>query len=191
MTKRNCQLRTSSSSSRVNLSAHVLVNIIIMSMYLGAIIPMRELEQYIGELYSQGKENTITFYIYPGRDDRYTLYLDDDGLSRDAETKKKYRLTEISHKGVNNGQQVRVKRVHDKYKPVETYYYIGLLGTVNPKSVKIGVLALEKKVEENDEASSKALAESKVDGYYYNSYLKTTYIKIFDTKVDLTLDILF
>ncbi|KAK3739019.1 hypothetical protein QZH41_010476, partial [Actinostola sp. cb2023] len=69
------------------------------AMYVreGAIIPTRMLEQYIGELYSQGKENTITFNIYPGRSSKYTLYLDDDGVTRDAEMDLKYRLTEISH----------------------------------------------------------------------------------------------
>ena len=41
----------------------------------GAIIPFRELEQYIGELYSQGKINPITFNIYPGRDSSYLFIL--------------------------------------------------------------------------------------------------------------------
>ena len=66
----------------------------------GAIIPKRELEQYIGELHSAGKENPITFIIYPGRDSTYTLYLDDDGVTSKAETKDEYRLTTISHQGL-------------------------------------------------------------------------------------------
>ena len=66
----------------------------------GAILPKRELEQYIGELYSQGKENPITISIYPGRNSTYKLYLDDDGISSKAETKQEYRLTEISHEGL-------------------------------------------------------------------------------------------
>ena len=65
----------------------------------GAIIPKREVEQYIGELYRHGKVNPITFSIYPGRDSSYKLYLDDDGVSNKAETAGEYRLTEISHQG--------------------------------------------------------------------------------------------
>ena len=65
----------------------------------GAIIPKRELEQYIGELYSQGKTNPITFSIYPGRDSSYKLYLDDDGVTNNAEKAGEYRLTEITHEG--------------------------------------------------------------------------------------------
>ena len=65
----------------------------------GAIVAMRELEQYVGELHSRGKENNLTFTIYPGRDSSYKLFLDDDGESNRAETLHEYRLTEISHKG--------------------------------------------------------------------------------------------
>ena len=65
----------------------------------GAIIPKRELEQYIGELHSQGKMNPITFSIYPGRNNSYKLYLDDDGVSNKAETSGEYRLTQITHEG--------------------------------------------------------------------------------------------
>ena len=65
----------------------------------GAIIPKRELEQYIGELYSQGKMNPITFSIYPGRNSSYKLYLDDDGVTNNAEKAGEYRLTEITHEG--------------------------------------------------------------------------------------------
>jgi len=66
----------------------------------GAIIPFRELEQYIGELYSQCKMNPITLNIYPGRDSSYVLYLDDDGVTSNAETQEQYRLTQVTHKGI-------------------------------------------------------------------------------------------
>ena len=152
---------------------------------------MRELEQYIGELYSQGKQNPITFCIYPGRDNNYTLYLDDDGRTRDAETKKIYRVTEISHEGIKNGQRVRVKRLHDKYKPPETFYYVALLGTTAPKSVKVGGVALPNKTGGSDEAASKALTESSVNAYYHNGSIDITYIKIFDKAKDITIDATF
>ncbi len=160
-------------------------------LILGAILPMRELEQYVGELHSQGKHNPITFCIYPGRNNKYTLYLDDDGKTRKAETKRIYRVTEISHEGIHNGQRVRVKRLHDKYRPPERFYYVAFLGTTPPKSVKVGGIALPAKTEESNDAAAKALAESKFEAFYYNSFLKTTYIKIFDQKVDMTMEATF
>lgn len=65
----------------------------------GAIIPMREIEQYIGELHSHGKMNPVTFSIYPGRNSSYKMFLDDDGVTNKAETAGQYRLIEISHEG--------------------------------------------------------------------------------------------
>ena len=152
---------------------------------------MRELEQYIGELHSQGKQNPITFCIYPGRDNKYTLYQDDDGKTRKAETKKIYRVTEISHEEITNGRRVRVKRLHDKYKPPETFYYVALLGTTPPKSVKVGGIALPRKTGDGDNAAANALAQSAVDAFYHNGFLKTSYIKIFDQKVDVTIEATF
>ena len=163
----------------------------VLLAFLGAIIPMRELEQYIGELHSQGKQNPITFCIYPGRNNKYTLYLDDDGKTRNAETEQLYRVTDISHEGIQNGQRVRVKRLHDKYKPPETFYYVALLGSTAPKSVKLGGTVLSKKTGESDSAAASALAESKVDAYYHNGFLQTTYIKVFDQKADVTIEAKF
>ena len=160
-------------------------------MFPGAIIPMRELEQYIGELHSQGKQNPLTFCIYPGRDNKYTLYQDDDGKTRNAETKKMYRVTEISHEAITSGQRVRVKRLHDKYKPPETFYFVALLGTTEPKNVKVGGIALPKKTGKSDDEAANALAQSTVEAFYYNAFLETTYIKIFDQKVDVTIEAKF
>ena len=157
----------------------------------GAIIPMRELEQYIGELHSQGKLNPITFNIYPGRDNKYTLYLDDDGKTRNAETKQEYRVTEIIHEGISGGQRVRVKRVHDKYKPPETFYYVSLLGTTVPTSVKVATIQIPKKTGQSDEEAADALAKSTVDAFYHNDFLKTTFIKVFDQRADVTIEAVF
>ena len=73
----------------------------------GAIIPMRGIEQYIGELHSHDKMNPITFSIYPGRNTSYKMFLDDDGVTNKAETAGQYRLIEISHEG-----EAGIARVH-------------------------------------------------------------------------------
>ena len=75
----------------------------------GAIIPMREIEQYIGELHSHDKMNPVTFSIYPGRNTSYKMFLDDDGVTNKAETAGQYRLIEISHEG-----EAGIARVHNR-----------------------------------------------------------------------------
>lgn len=78
----------------------------------GAIIPMREIEQYIGELHSHDKMNPITFSIYPGRNNSYKMFLDDDGVTNKAETAGQYRLIEISHEGEAMSTASNALRAH-------------------------------------------------------------------------------
>lgn len=159
----------------------------------GAIIPKREVEQYIGELYRHDKVNPITFSVYPGRDSSYKLYLDDDGVSNKAETAGEYRLTEISHHGIAGRQRIRIKRLHDKFKPRETFYYLGMPGTISPTSVKAAGKTVPQKTGNTDEEAAKALVNSTdtPGSFYYNNSLKTTFIKIFDTMSDITVDVVF
>lgn len=159
----------------------------------GAIIPKRELEQYIGELYSQGKMNPVTFTVYPGRDSKYLMYLDDDGVTNSAEKEGKYRLTQISHQGIPGGQKIRINRTYDKFKPPETFYYLSMPGTITPQYVRAAGKALQQKTGASNEEAAKALADSKdtPGAYYYNNYLNTTFIKIFDTSSDITVEVVF
>ena len=60
----------------------------------GAIIPFWELEQYIGELYSQGKINPITFNIYPGRDSSYFRQVYSTAILSNTETTTERNLNE-------------------------------------------------------------------------------------------------
>ncbi|MFJ3483067.1 TIM-barrel domain-containing protein [Pseudomonas sp. NPDC090202] len=146
----------------------------------GAILPMRQLEQWVGQL----AVNPLTFNIYPGQDSSYTLYLD-DGISTQYATQKAYRLTEISHTGIDNGQNIRIQRVFDQYTPAEPFYYVSLLGAEEPQSVSLGNIAL------NNVGNPDALAASSVNAYYYNSSIKQVYAKVFDTQADVTLQLLF
>ena len=95
--------------------------------------------------------------------------------------------------GIAGGQRIRVKRLHDKFTPPETFYYIGLPGTISPSKVTAAGKALPQKFGDTDELAAKALAEhkDKPGAFYYNNYLKTTYIKIFDTYSDLTVEAVF
>jgi alpha-glucosidase len=155
----------------------------------GAILPMRELEQYVGEL----PENPLTINVYPGADSSYQLY-QDDGLSTDYEAGK-FRLTTISHTGIANGQAIRVQRVVDGYTPPEPFYYIGLPGTEAPGAQAVQVTRAQASgpltVTLTNAGGSASLAASPSDAYYYNASIGTTFLKIFDTSADTTATVLF
>jgi alpha-glucosidase len=146
----------------------------------GAIIPMRELEQWMGQL----QTNPITFNIYPGADSSFELYLD-DGDSTRAQSNHAYRLTTISHTGIAGGQRVRIVRTHDQFTPPEPFYFVSFLGTNPPTSVEAADLPLP------DVGDPGSLWSSDKNAYYYNASIKTTFLKIFDTASDLTLQVTF
>jgi alpha-glucosidase len=146
----------------------------------GAILPMRELEQYVGQL----PQNPLTLNVYPGPDSIYRLY-QDDGITCDAQDRGTHRLTEISHRGVPGGQDIRLRRLYDRYRPSETYYFVALPGTRHPSSVTVAGAALP------DIGSPENLAASPVDAYYWNAGIEVTFIKVFDTAPDVTVTALF
>lgn len=145
----------------------------------GAILPMRELEQYIGEL----PQNPITFNVYPGADSSYQLY-QDDGLSTDYE-QGRFRLTTISHTGIAGGQRIRVTRAADGYTPAEPFYFIALPGTRHPSSVTAAGAAL------SDVGGPPSLAASPVSAYYFNDSIQVTFVKVFDNSADVTVEVVF
>jgi alpha-glucosidase len=153
----------------------------LMPIYIraGAIIPMTELEQYVGQL----PQNPITFNVYPGPDSWFQLY-QDDGVSNNYRTGK-CRLTTVSHQGIPGGQRVRVLRIRDQYTPPEAFYFISFLGTNPPTSVAIGGGALP------DVFTPAALWSASGNAYYYNQSIKTTFAKLFDTASDITLKVTF
>ncbi|MBM7116648.1 TIM-barrel domain-containing protein [Archangium primigenium] len=139
----------------------------------GAILPFRELEQYVGE----NPENPLTFNIYPGPDSVYSLY-QDDGTTTQAELQQAYRLTEISHTGISGGQIVQVRRVFDQYTPPAKFYYVALVGTRAPSSVTLDDAALA------DAGDPDSLSSSPGNAYYWNQDIQVTFIKVFDTQPD-------
>jgi alpha-glucosidase len=153
----------------------------LMPLYVraGAILPMRELEQYVGQL----APNPITFNVYPGPDSTFNLY-QDDGTSNDFRTGT-YRMTSISHQGIQAGQRVRVQRTQDQYAVPETFYFVSFLGTNPPQTVNLAGTALPNVV------TPAALWSASANAYYYNASIKTTFVKVFDTSADVTLEVTF
>jgi alpha-glucosidase len=152
-----------------------------MPLYVraGAILPMRELEQYVGQL----AQNPTTFNVYPGPDSSFDLY-QDDGTSNDFR-QGAYRMTTISHQGILGGQRVRVLRTHDQYPVPETFYFVSFLGTNPPQTVSLASAALP------DVLTPSALWAASANAYYYNASIKTTFVKVFDTSADVTLEVTF
>jgi alpha-glucosidase len=148
----------------------------------GAILPIRELEQYIGEL----AENPITFNIYPGPDSSFTLY-QDDGISAPVASGQAIasRITCITHTAIAGGQQVRLQRIQDQYTPPEKFCFVAFLGTNPPKTVSAIGQALPNVLD------SSTLWTAPASAYYYNADLQITFVKLFDTVPDQTLEVTF
>jgi alpha-glucosidase len=146
----------------------------------GAILPVRELEQYMG----QRTPNPITFNVYPGADNSLRLYLD-DGETMNAESNGAFRLTTVSHAGFPGGQRVRVLRTHDQYAPPEPFYFVSFLGTNPPVSVTAGGQGLP------NAGAPDPLWNATGNAYYYNASIKTTFLKIFDVSADITMEVSF
>jgi alpha-glucosidase len=99
----------------------------------GSIIPTQEAVQYVGE-----KEvNPITFLVYPGADDEYTLYLDDENTK--AYQEGQYREVKLIHQSQEKQQTITFDVLVDGFTPTATgdYVYLKLLNVSTPVSVKI------------------------------------------------------
>lgn len=171
----------------IEYSAHLaLVPIYVRA---GAILPMCELEQYVGQLH----HNPLTINIYPGPDSDYLLY-QDDGMTTDAQTKQAYRTTRIKRTTNPDGsKQVQLVRENDNYNPapqdVKGFYYIALLET-NVKSVKINdtkIPYLNDKSQKTPEQYGSQLAVSPVNACYWNQDINITFIKVFDVESSVTI----
>lgn len=164
------------------ISWYVPLNIVPLYVRAGAIIPHRELEQYVGQL----PQNPLTFDIYPGPDSVHELYLD-DGIASQATTANRYRLTDLSQSqqiARFRVQTLRVRRTHDTFTPKEPFYYVAMLATPAPVSVAVDGRALPVIQAATPEASAAQLAGSTVNAAYYNPNLQTTFAKVFDVSAD-------
>jgi alpha-glucosidase len=145
----------------------------------GAILPVRQLEQYVGEL----SLNILTFNLYPGKDSSYICY-QDDHISMAAESKGAFRTTKISHEYRENisGQVITVERVADNFTPPEPFYYVALLGqTKAPDSISANGVDVPVSVD------VQALAASSTNSFCYDPTQQIIFVKIFDSEVTLTL----
>jgi alpha-glucosidase len=157
----------------------VPLNLVPMYVRAGAIIPHRELEQFVGQL----PVNPITLDIYPGPDSTHMLYLDDK-VSTQAQGNGIYRLTEISQFqriGASRVQTVQLNRKYDKFTPAESFYFVAMLDTPPPSSVSVNGNLVPLIQTGSDAARAAQLTAATVNSSYYNVSLRTTFVKVFDS----------
>lgn len=145
----------------------------------GGIIPMRQLEQYVGEL----SQNPLTLTIYPGPDRDYLVY-QDDGVSTQAEAGV-FRTTRVSHATTGMGRSVNLRREHDQFQPPEAFYRIALLGMARPSGASVDNAPLVER------SSAAALDTTAADGYYWDVTKKTVYVKLMDNRPQTSVTVIF
>lgn len=106
----------------------------------GAVLPVLEVEQWVGQRREQGLDHPLTYTVHPGATGRCTSYLD-DGVSRssapegdpllgdDPAARGEHRQVTVQHRRDVRGQRrfVDVHRDHDGWTPRETYFHVCLL----------------------------------------------------------------
>jgi len=146
----------------------------------GAIIPMRELEQFVGEK----PKAPLTFDVYPGPDSTYQLY-QDDGTSTDFETKSAFRLTKVESATTLADRTVRLTRLADGFTPLEDFFFIRLLSAPPaqpraPKSVTVNGATVA------TAASEGAVQGSGSNAFFFDPATGTILIKVFDSAAAIT-----
>jgi len=139
------------------------------------------------------------------------MYLD-DGVSRssawtdpanpgvDPRANDEYREVEIRHETLSKTplkRQITIKRRHQGFTPLETYYFVAVLhdpGISEGGSGPLNRVALNSRqifqiVDNTPEDRADRLAAHGQDAYYYNENIHITFIKVFDTMDELTIEL--
>jgi hypothetical protein len=77
---------------------------------------------------------------------------------------------------------VQLLRTYDHFTPNELYYFVAMLATNPPVSVTVNGQTLTLIQTGDDGESAAQLAASTVNACYYNTSLRTTFVKVFDTQ---------
>lgn len=143
----------------------------------GAILPIRQLEQYVGQL----PTNYLTIAIYPGKDSSYELYLDDK-TTTDAIENQAYRLVNISTTTNASGRSISITRVHDQFTPNEAYFFVALLGYAqSPNGITLNGGAI------SAVSSNEGLQNTTSNAHFYDSADQKILLKIFDNQASINI----
>jgi alpha-glucosidase len=146
----------------------------------GAVIPMQEVEQFVGEL----TFNPITFFIYPGAEYTHFLY-QDDGLSMNYDTNEEYIYTKIIHKTTGKTQSISFDVLHNLPEerrliaeefPLEKVHFFVKFMVSNSKPKDIAVQGTHTSVIEV--STLEFLLTSTDNAFFYDSEQKVTMFKL-------------
>jgi alpha-glucosidase len=145
----------------------------------GGIIPMRGLQQWVGEL----RDNPLDIHIYPGKAGSHVLYLD-DGESTQAEKSQAYRTSKITHTPkAGGGHTIGIVRTHDRFTPVEDHFRLTLWGRSAPASLIANGAALA------HSPDAAAFDHQAGDCYYVDRELEAVRIKLMDNRAAITVEL--
>jgi alpha-glucosidase len=146
----------------------------------GTVLPLRELENFIGEK----PQAPLTFQIYPGPDRSHDLYLD-DGLTTQYQTANAFRVTRLSASTLPGpGRTIRIQRLMDGFSPAEPFFFVRWLGvSAVPNAVSAAGAAIGSVV------SAAALQASAANAWFYDPGTQSLTVKWFDTSPDVTISL--
>jgi alpha-glucosidase len=142
----------------------------------GAIVPVCEIEQFVGEKEEKGELDPLTVQVWPGPDRTCSLFLD-DGVSTDY-LQGKFRETEITTATAADARTIRFRRVSDGFTPKEPFFFVRLVGQPSTTSVTINGANVPKVAADEVPASPE-------NAYGHDATLQVTTIKIVDNGPDL------
>jgi alpha-glucosidase len=147
----------------------------------GGVIPMQEVEQFVGEL----TFNPITLLIYPGMEYIHFLY-QDDGKSMNYASLEEYKYIKIIHKTTGNTQRVDFTILHtlpegkmlipEEYPLDKIYFFIKFMAS-NTKPKSISLEGLSTTITEI--MSMDVLLDAAENAYFYDSHKKVIMFKLF------------
>eukprot|EP01116_Phalansterium_solitarium_P018762 TRINITY_DN5086_c0_g3_i1.p1 TRINITY_DN5086_c0_g3~~TRINITY_DN5086_c0_g3_i1.p1 ORF type:complete len:1057 (+),score=440.53 TRINITY_DN5086_c0_g3_i1:132-3302(+) len=179
----------------------------------GGIVPTLEQEMWVNQRHEQNQANPITLNIYPGSVGAYDMFLD-DGVSRssarkfdkasggDPQANDEYRHVLVLHyKAAADTRIVKITRPFDNFKPVyETFYFVAILhapsenapGTATGPLATVtvsNVVLTEIAGSLSPSQRADALAASTTDAFYYNQDINITFVKVFDTSDNISIEL--
>ena len=97
----------------------------------GGIIPMQEIQNYVGEK----KIEQLEFLIFPSNKSIYTFY-EDDGASYEYE-KGKYNLTKMTLEKNSNAIKLHIEKIKNGFKSQLTNYLLSFLDMPKPERISV------------------------------------------------------
>ncbi len=143
----------------------------------GAVIPMQEVEQYVG----QKKIEELELVVFPSSKSTYQLY-QDDGISFDYK-KGNFSLTEINCAKSKNNTKFKFSVTKDDYKTGIKNYLLKILNTASVKEISVNGKTLSQQFNNLDSL------QKNEEGYYLNKEENILFVKVkAENEIEINVD---